>query len=505
MAIYMWREATPITTAWIYHSPSLWLISLSSDWTNWITIADKNLGATTVWNSGDTLSEANCWKYFQWWNNYWFPFTWAVTTSSTQVDASTYWPWNYYSSSTFIIWTWGWYWANWDNPENNNLWWWVDWTVYAMQWPCPTWYHIPSNNDFQNIMNIWNSLNLWDTTILEGPNNISKYLKMPFAWRLAPSDWIHYVTWTQWAYWSSQYYDTSSASWLSFSNKIYYPDSFAKSYWLSIRPFKNEVVAPDNTWTKLYEKATPLCFTANTAGSTVKLNKIGSPTSVTLETSSDGISWSTYTMGSTKTLSNIGDTIYFRNQSESITGFSISTDSYYQFVMTWSISASWDINYLLCKNSTIANGWRYCYVALFYNCTSLTTPPSLPGRISSHYYDNMFYWCTSLITVPELPATALGTYCYQNMFAWCTSLITLPSLPATALADYCYKWMFSWCSKIKISTSQTGDYQTAYRVPTTWSGTTAGSALNDMFRNTWWTFKGTPTINTTYYTSNQVI
>ena len=85
---------------------------------------DKNLWATTVWNSWDTLSEANCWKYYQRWNNYWFPRTWTVTTSSTQVDASTYWPWNYYSSNTFIIYSWAW-----DSTGNGNLWWWVTWVV----------------------------------------------------------------------------------------------------------------------------------------------------------------------------------------------------------------------------------------------------------------------------------------------------------------------------------------------------------------------------------------
>jgi hypothetical protein len=39
-----------------------------------------------------------------------------------------------------------------------------------------------------------------------------------------------------------------------------------------------------------------LCFTANTAGSTVALNKTGSPTAVTLETSTDGANWSSYTI-----------------------------------------------------------------------------------------------------------------------------------------------------------------------------------------------------------------
>ena len=109
--------------AWIYRDDTNWIITLSSDGETWITIADKNLWATTVYNDWDTLSQANCWNYFQRWNNYWFPRTWGATTSSTQVDASGYWPWNYYSSSTLIIVTDSPY--DWSSVKNNNLRWWV--------------------------------------------------------------------------------------------------------------------------------------------------------------------------------------------------------------------------------------------------------------------------------------------------------------------------------------------------------------------------------------------
>ena len=118
-----WLYHTSWQWYWIAHNSSEGLISISSNWTDWITIADKNLWATTVWNSWDTLSEANCGKYYQRWNNYWFPRTWSVTTSSTQVDASNYWPWNYYNSSTFIT---G---ANRSSVRNDNLWWWETWVV----------------------------------------------------------------------------------------------------------------------------------------------------------------------------------------------------------------------------------------------------------------------------------------------------------------------------------------------------------------------------------------
>lgn len=117
--IYQWTWI-----AWIFYNSSEWLISISSDWTAWITIADKNLWATTVWNNGNTLTASNCGWYYQWGNNYMFPFSWATTTSSTQVNASSYWPWNYYSSSTFILNSW-----TWDSSDSKNLRWWEDGNV----------------------------------------------------------------------------------------------------------------------------------------------------------------------------------------------------------------------------------------------------------------------------------------------------------------------------------------------------------------------------------------
>lgn len=111
----------------IYHSSSLWLISIKN-WSDWITIADKNLWATTVYNSWDTLSETNCGKYYQWGNNYGFPFTWYISKSTTQVDASNYWPWNYYSSNIFIYRP-DYAPYDWSSVHNNNLRWWVDGNV----------------------------------------------------------------------------------------------------------------------------------------------------------------------------------------------------------------------------------------------------------------------------------------------------------------------------------------------------------------------------------------
>ena len=275
-----------------------------------------------------------------------------------------------------------------------------------------------------------------------------------------------------------------------------------------------------------------LCFTAEQANSTVKLNKTWSPTAVTLETSTDWNTWNTYTFWNTITLSNVWDKVYWRNTSETDTWFNLNAWDMYKFVMTWSIAWSGDINFLLNKNSTTTLS-DSCYMRLFDWCTSLTTAPRLPATDLWTYgcYSRMFNWCTNLTIAPELPATTLIDAAYAYMFSWCTSLTTAPSLPATTLVggsyyymfnwctsletlpklpavqltDYCYYFMFNWCSNIKLSSTQTWDYQTAYRIPTTWTGITASNWGSQMFRQTWWTFTWTPSINTTYYTSNTVV
>lgn len=270
---------------------------------------------------------------------------------------------------------------------------------------------------------------------------------------------------------------------------------------------KKVTIRPNGTEKQIRPEIPPyLCFTANTAGSKVKLSKDGSPTSLTLETSTDGSTWSTYTFGTTITLSNIDDKVYFRNTSTTTTGFSTSSSNYYYFTLTWSIAASWDITSLINKNLSTALTSNYCFYRLFYSQTKLTSVPELPATtLKSYCYDYMFTGCTWITAAPKLPATTLVASCYTNMFRGCTQLETLPKLPATTLKQSCYEYMFYGCSKIKLSATQTWEYQTAYRIPTTWTWTDASDALRLMFSDTWWTFTSSPSINTTYYTSNTLV
>ncbi len=245
MGVYLWQDVPVITTPWIYHSPSLWLISLSANWTSRVTMADKNLWATTVYNPWDTLSEANCGKFYQWGNNYWFPFSWSVTTSSTQVNANSYWPWNYYSSSTFITRSSSPY--RWDSWNNSNLWGWTTWTNAAMQWPCNEWFHIPSLTDLNTLYNtyIWLWFSWW--------NNFINYLKVPISWLRKDTDASVLTQDVRW--WSSTVYDTDSANCLLIATYWQKPITIGgwqyRAGWIHIRPFKNEAVQPDTSWTKL--------------------------------------------------------------------------------------------------------------------------------------------------------------------------------------------------------------------------------------------------------------
>ena len=150
--------------------------------------------------------------------------------------------------------------------------------------------------------------------------------------------------------------------------------------------------------------------------------------------------------------------------------------------------------------TTLAN---YCYENMFQGCTSLTQAPELPATtLAESCYYFMFQGCTSLTQAPKLPATTLAKGCYNSMFQGCTSLTQVPELPATTLAASCYYSMFWSCTSLKLSETKTEEYTQEYRIPLSGDGTTATDALTRMFFNTGGTFKGTPSINTTYYLSS---
>lgn len=142
-----------------------------------------------------------------------------------------------------------------------------------------------------------------------------------------------------------------------------------------------------------------------------------------------------------------------------------------------------------------------CYESMFSGCTSLTSAPKLLATtLANLCYSTMFYGCTSLTSAPTLPATVLADYCYAGMFNNCTNLSSLPALPATTLKEYCYTDMFKGCTSIKLSTTQTTEYKTSWRIPSSGTISSEPSAWGrDMLTGTGGTFTSAPSINTTYY------
>lgn len=190
-----------------------------------------------------------------------------------------------------------------------------------------------------------------------------------------------------------------------------------------------------------------LCFTAEADASTVSLGTVGTPSSTpVLQTSSDGVTWTSYTIGSTITLAEQGDKVYFKGDNAV---FSTSSNDFYRFAMTGQVSASGNVMSLVdssCQQTTVS---QYMFRALFADCTALTSAPDLPATVvERECYRGMFSGCTSLTEAPELPAMSLINACYQNMFSGCTSLTSAPELPATSLGQSCYVSMFSGCTSL---------------------------------------------------------
>lgn len=233
---YIYQPTTPVTTAWIYWSSDLWVISFqTSNWV-WISIADKDLWATTVFGIGNG---------YQRWNNYW----WATApwnTSTTLVDASAYWPWNYYSSDTFILTD-----ANWDYPVNNNLRWATTDTYVARRWPCPEWWHIPSLVDCQTLANAISSI----TGSVDG-SSIVGYAKLPSAYGISNTNWMWMDSWFYWILMS----DVIEVDGVYKVRLLYIPrdgssyninEHYHKSNWWTYRPFSNTFIQPTTEWVKL--------------------------------------------------------------------------------------------------------------------------------------------------------------------------------------------------------------------------------------------------------------
>ena len=196
-----------------------------------------------------------------------------------------------------------------------------------------------------------------------------------------------------------------------------------------------------------------LCFTAQEPGSTIKITKNGDAPAINLQTSTDGKSWTPYTVEDIITVPNVGDKVYFKAVGSN-SALATSPNEYHMFITeVGQFEASGNVNSLLEENEETARtmsleGKNFCYAYLFSG-TTLTKAPELPATTLAYgCYAFMFQWCTVLTQAPTLPATTLADFCYYYMFENCTSLTQAPELPATTLATQCYDSMFYGCTNL---------------------------------------------------------
>lgn len=229
--------------------------------------------------------------------------------------------------------------------------------------------------------------------------------------------------------------------------------------------------------------ATPLTFEAKTAGATVKLKKGLNAPNVTLEYSTDGSTWTSYsvtTSGVAITLDNIGDKVMFRGTNTKFAKDASSNRSYSYFSLGGDCYVYGNVMSLI--NSTdfatttaFADGSSYNFCYLFKACTKLYNHPTqsivLPATtLVTACYCHMFDGCTNLTSAPDLPATTLAIDCYAYMFCANTNLAETPDMSATTLADYCYLHMFDGCyglttvpATLPVTTLANGCYQGMFK------------------------------------------
>lgn len=155
---------------------------MSADWNNWITIKDRNEWATSAWN-------------------------WTSTISKT---------------STFL------------------------WTYYGVSATVSSGYVIPTQSQWNNIINLWVSLWAWGAGAWK---DMASMLRMPYYWY--KNNGSYYST-TDWYYWTRTVYTGSAKYYLRLKDSEISTTNSSSSYELLVRALKSTSVVPDNTWSVLY-------------------------------------------------------------------------------------------------------------------------------------------------------------------------------------------------------------------------------------------------------------
>jgi hypothetical protein len=194
-----------------------------SDWTNTYTIAACNVWATKAWAYTHscnnyitapnllTITDNNCST-----DKRWFHFQWSVNTWFRMEDN----PFNV--TPAFLTWTGdlSWYWNR-------------DWKSIVQSEPCATWYHLPSADEWTQVVSLW----WWWTDWIQ----FWMDLLLPMAWhRFWPNAFLKQIWWTGY-YWTKQSFGTTNAWYLLLNTlpNINITSWSRRNYGMSIRCFRD--------------------------------------------------------------------------------------------------------------------------------------------------------------------------------------------------------------------------------------------------------------------------
>ena len=225
---------------------NMWTFTIDVEWQK-ITLLDRNLWATSL-NWEDAYG-----YYFQWWNNYGFPWYNNVAVDyNGSIDASNY-AWNNpYVSNKFIAWS-----SYWDDSYNTDLWWDSTDMQAARQWPCPAWFHIPTLDEWNDLIDAYASYSEDSYGSSAFREWFQDAFKIPLAGRMRYSNGNIENEWSHARIWASDSNGGTAWRFYLWWNTVDINNNSEKAYGYQVRCFKNDdtdtitLTYEVNGWTKM--------------------------------------------------------------------------------------------------------------------------------------------------------------------------------------------------------------------------------------------------------------
>ena len=217
-----WEEIT-VAITWDNETMSTFTFRIIKIWK--YNLMDRNLWATKTWYAG---------YYYQWWNNYWFSKSTNVNTEEITEDTND-------SNFTADYWTPDW-------VLNLNWWWDITNTYWARKWPCPSWWHVPSQQEWNDIYNTWYNIASWSITSNTW-NAFKKDLILRDWWYMASFNNITASLYSVWNWiWSSTSSSQYSAYQISWWTNVSTTQTQNKRLWYNVRCTQNPPIIYNANW-----------------------------------------------------------------------------------------------------------------------------------------------------------------------------------------------------------------------------------------------------------------